>query len=446
MLWGGHSCPPSRAVFLRDESPASRVLCREGGEFGLPSTPANPPARPCVHCVHPVLCWPHHWGSDSQNRHAALTARFLLLFALVGTFASARAGSHGCASARLLPSQGVHQCHGSGPESDQRTIRDTSSLQPRLLPRRDHIPVRRIRSRPLTAWSPRVYGDSRRRIDSRHSARRPLLLRIHPRSPAHLHRLTVSHSLRTKPGVAAIAPCPLNFRVDRTSRSCPERVERAAVPRDSLRPPPYPVIGGFHALHSHFAVARHSSSQSHHWLPSPISTAPVRGIVHDPQHRPVQGAMVMLKAKSSDWGKSVNTDANGEFQFNGVPLGDYSVSVASPGFAQTAQDVTVISGTVPVVHFQLHIAAENAKVTVSAASEVVPTDSATPITLVDQLDIARTPGADRSNSLAMITDLRSGILRHARHAAHPRRTPDHLAARWHSRHQHRHRAKCRPAV
>jgi TonB dependent receptor/Carboxypeptidase regulatory-like domain/TonB-dependent Receptor Plug Domain len=130
----------------------------------------------------------------------------------------------------------------------------------------------------------------------------------------------------------------------------------------------------------------------------------VRGVVHDPEHRPIQGAMVMLKAKSSDWAKSVTTDANGEFEINAVPLGDYSVAVASTGFAQAAQDVTVISGTVPVVHFQLQIAAADAKVTVTGASDVVATDSATPITLVDRLDIERTPGADRSNSLAMITD------------------------------------------
>jgi TonB-dependent receptor-like protein/carboxypeptidase family protein len=130
----------------------------------------------------------------------------------------------------------------------------------------------------------------------------------------------------------------------------------------------------------------------------------MRGIVHDPQHRPIQGTMVMLKAKSSDWGKSVNTDATGEFQFNAVPLGEYSVSVASPGFEQTAQDVTVISGTVPVVHFLLKVATTNTNVTVSAAPVVAPTDSATPITLVDRLDIQRTPGADRTNSLAMITD------------------------------------------
>src|ERR1700691_2402851 len=116
----------------------------------------------------------------------------------------------------------------------------------------------------------------------------------------------------------------------------------------------------------------------------------VRGVVHDPEHRPIQGAMVMLKAKSSDWAKSVTTDANGEFEINAVPLGDYSVAVASTGFAQAAQDVTVISGTVPVVHFQLQIAAADAKVTVTGASDVVATDSATPITLVDRLDIEST--------------------------------------------------------
>jgi hypothetical protein len=130
----------------------------------------------------------------------------------------------------------------------------------------------------------------------------------------------------------------------------------------------------------------------------------IRGVVHDPQHRPVQGAMVMLKAKSSDWFKTVTTGPSGEFEINAVPLGDYSISVASPGFAQAAQDVTVISGTVPVVHFQLQVATATANVTVSAAPEVAPTDSATPITLINQLDIARTPGADRTNSLAMITN------------------------------------------
>src|ERR1700690_2520473 len=130
----------------------------------------------------------------------------------------------------------------------------------------------------------------------------------------------------------------------------------------------------------------------------------IRGIIHDPQHRPLPGAMVMLKAKSSEWSKTANTDANGNFEFNAVPLGDYSISVANPGFAQAVQNVVVNSGSEPVVHFLLKLAGKNETVTVSGVAEIAPTDSATPVTLVNRLDIARTPGASRSNSLAMITN------------------------------------------
>jgi len=130
----------------------------------------------------------------------------------------------------------------------------------------------------------------------------------------------------------------------------------------------------------------------------------IRGVIHDPHHRPVEGAMVMLKSKSSDWGTTTTSDSNGEYRFNAVPLGDYSVSVASPGFVQTAQNVTVISGTEPVVHFQLQVAAAREKVVVSASADVIPTDTVTPTTLVDRTTIERTPGAERTNSMALITN------------------------------------------
>lgn len=71
----------------------------------------------------------------------------------------------------------------------------------------------------------------------------------------------------------------------------------------------------------------------------------LRGVIHDPQHHPMQGAMVMLRAKSSDWAKTTNSDTNGQFEFSAVRLGEYSVSVASPGFVQTAQDVVVVAGS-----------------------------------------------------------------------------------------------------
>ena len=112
----------------------------------------------------------------------------------------------------------------------------------------------------------------------------------------------------------------------------------------------------------------------------------------------------MLRAKSSDWAKTTNSDANGQFEFNAVPIGEYTVSVASPGFTQSAQSVVVESGTQPVLHYQLTLASVQEKITVSGVAAVAPTDTATPITLIDRTDIERTPGADRTNSLAMITD------------------------------------------
>ena len=118
--------------------------------------------------------------------------------------------------------------------------------------------------------------------------------------------------------------------------------------------------------------------------------------------------MVMIRSTTSDWSQTANTDNNGQFRFSAVPLGEYTISVASPGFVQTAENVTVNSGTEPVVHFQLKVAGGQQTVTVAGDAEVAPTDSVTPTTMVSRADIEKTPGASRTNSLAMITDYTPG--------------------------------------
>src|ERR1700685_3744080 len=82
----------------------------------------------------------------------------------------------------------------------------------------------------------------------------------------------------------------------------------------------------------------------------------VRGVVHDPQHRPIQRAHITLKAQTSDWIQSQDSDDSGEFEFRSVPIGTYTVTVSSQGFLQTQQDVIVQSDTSPVVHFKLAVA------------------------------------------------------------------------------------------
>lgn len=130
----------------------------------------------------------------------------------------------------------------------------------------------------------------------------------------------------------------------------------------------------------------------------------IQGIVHDPQHRPVPGASVKLQAVTSDWSQVTRADNNGEFSFPTVPVGDYKITVSNPKFETIEQALTVDSSSSPVLHFQLAIEPLSQTAVVVAAPQTVNTDSVTPTTLIDRRDIAQTPGAGRTNSMAMITD------------------------------------------
>ena len=130
----------------------------------------------------------------------------------------------------------------------------------------------------------------------------------------------------------------------------------------------------------------------------------VQGVVHDPTHRPIQGAHVTLKAQTSDWTQSQDSNDNGEFEFTSVPIGNYSVTVSAQGFQQMEQDAIVESDTSPVLHFQLTLAGVTQTTLVSGTAVVATTDSVTPTTMLSREDIEETPGADRTNGMEMITD------------------------------------------
>jgi outer membrane cobalamin receptor len=129
----------------------------------------------------------------------------------------------------------------------------------------------------------------------------------------------------------------------------------------------------------------------------------VRGIVHDPQHLPVAQATVELKSATSEWRQSTTSDTNGEFAFMTVPLGDYVLTVTQADFLPQAEGLTVISGSSPIAHVQLNPGPALQTVTVTATAATAVPMTATPTTIVSREDIERTPGGDRSNSVAMIT-------------------------------------------
>lgn len=129
-----------------------------------------------------------------------------------------------------------------------------------------------------------------------------------------------------------------------------------------------------------------------------------QGVVHDPQHRPIAGAKVILHSATSAFQQTAETDRDGGFRFQAVPFGAYTVTVSQPGFASLAQSFNLASGTSPIVHFELQVAPVKESVTVSTQASAANIDSVTPTTTLNRIDIAHTPGADRTDSLQMITD------------------------------------------
>ena len=134
----------------------------------------------------------------------------------------------------------------------------------------------------------------------------------------------------------------------------------------------------------------------------------VRGIVHDPQHRPVGGAQVELRASASAWSQATQTNADGEFTFSAAPLGEYRVTVTASGFRPGAAAIDVASSAAPILHFPLDLETMKQSVEVTATPDTLAMESASTSTTVSREQIAHTPGASQTNSMAMITDFVPG--------------------------------------
>ena len=67
----------------------------------------------------------------------------------------------------------------------------------------------------------------------------------------------------------------------------------------------------------------------------------IKTIVHDPQHRPVQGAQVEVQSRTSAFKTSGTTNEEGMALLSNVPVGEYDIKIVSPGFSGAQQSVTV---------------------------------------------------------------------------------------------------------
>jgi hypothetical protein len=130
----------------------------------------------------------------------------------------------------------------------------------------------------------------------------------------------------------------------------------------------------------------------------------ITGLIHDPEHRPLSGATVVLSAEGSTWTQTATSDASGQFRFDNVPVGDYTIKVDAAGFAQQVQTFAVTSSSETRLHFPMAVAGANESVEVKDSVAAVNPESSTSTSLISRREIADTPGATDSNSMAMITN------------------------------------------
>jgi hypothetical protein len=131
----------------------------------------------------------------------------------------------------------------------------------------------------------------------------------------------------------------------------------------------------------------------------------VRGVVHDQAHRPIASAQVSLESADSSFRLTVVTGQDGGFELAQAPIGIYQLAISAPGFTSVSQTLTLTSGTNPVLHIPLDVAASSESVIVHALDALSPaSDTVTPTTLITRAQIDQTPGASRTIGMQMITD------------------------------------------
>ncbi|MFP5276194.1 MAG: TonB-dependent receptor [Acidobacteriota bacterium] len=131
--------------------------------------------------------------------------------------------------------------------------------------------------------------------------------------------------------------------------------------------------------------------------------AVVRGIVHDAEHRPIAGARVTLQSANSAFVLHAVTKADGAFDLQQAPIGLYQVTIMAKGFQTLKEDLMLVSGTNPVLHFPLEVGGGTSSVVVRGTTSTIA-DTVTPTTMITRKMIEETPGADRTTAMEMITD------------------------------------------
>ncbi len=126
-------------------------------------------------------------------------------------------------------------------------------------------------------------------------------------------------------------------------------------------------------------------------LVAQVNTASVSGLVSDPSHAVIPGAVVTATSRATAVVRTTKADANGYYSFPSLPIGDYEMKIEQAGFAPMTKSITVESAQKSRLDFELALGTMSNSVEVSAATQELSPDDASLGSVVANTTIAETP-------------------------------------------------------
>jgi len=108
-----------------------------------------------------------------------------------------------------------------------------------------------------------------------------------------------------------------------------------------------------------------------------LNTADILGTVTDAAGAVVPNAKVTVTNTATSVARTLQTSGSGEYIFNLLPSGQYSVTVEAPSFKKSTTNVTLVAGDRARIDVPLQIGETNQVVEVTAISPALQTDSST---------------------------------------------------------------------
>lgn len=129
-----------------------------------------------------------------------------------------------------------------------------------------------------------------------------------------------------------------------------------------------------------------------------VSSADLGGTVVDPNGAAVPGASVTAKSSATNISRTVTANDAGEFQFIGLPPGEYNITVEAATFKKTViSGVTLTVGQSATIEVKMELGTQDVIVNVSGDSvELVETTRTSVANTIDQKRIEALPINERS--------------------------------------------------